>query len=261
MACTLSVNFNAIAYLRNRREVPWPSLVGLGRVALEAGAAGLTIHPRPDERHIRAADVPALRQLLRNEFPGREYNIEGYPDDRFLKLVEEAQPDQVTLVPDDPAQGTSDHGWDIAANTGFLRAVIARLQSRGMRVSLFVDPDPRLAELAKSVGADRVEIYTGPYGGALAQESAVREFDRVVRTGKAAAAAGIGLNAGHDLTRDNLPALVKALPNLQEVSIGHAIVADALNLGLAETVRQFRRAIGDMHETSRRNFAPRGFAK
>lgn len=246
MPCKLSVNLNAIAYLRNRREVPWPSLEGLGRVALEAGAAGLTIHPRPDERHIRAADVPVLGHLLRREFPGREYNIEGYPDERFLRLVEANRPDQVTLVPDDPGQGTSDHGWDIVMNNGLLKDVIARLHAGGMRVSLFVDPDPYAPDLAKSVGADRVEIYTGPYGGALDPGQARRELDRVVAAGRAAERAGLGLNAGHDLTRANLPPLVAALPNLAEVSIGHAIIADALTFGLAETVRQFRHAIGDL---------------
>jgi pyridoxine 5-phosphate synthase len=246
LPCKLSVNVNAIAYLRNRREVPWPSLEGLGRVALEAGAAGLTIHPRPDERHIRAADVPVLRDLLRRAFPGREYNIEGYPDERFLRLVEANRPDQVTLVPDDPGQGTSDHGWDIVMNNGLLKDVIARLHAGGMRVSLFVDPDPYAPDLAKSVGADRVEIYTGPYGGALDPGQAKRELDRVVATGRAAERAGLGLNAGHDLTRANLPPLVAALPNLAEVSIGHAIIADALTFGLAETVRMFRHAIGDL---------------
>ncbi|MFN0192745.1 MAG: pyridoxine 5'-phosphate synthase [Aestuariivirga sp.] len=245
MPCKLSVNVNAIAYLRNRRHVPWPSLEGLGRIALEAGANGLTVHPRPDERHVRASDVPVLRDLLRKDFPGREYNIEGYPDERFLRLVEANRPDQVTLVPDDPAQGTSDHGWDIASNREFLKRVIARLHEGGMRVSLFIDPDPILPALAKAVGADRVEIYTGPYGGASAPADVNREFDRVVATGKAAAAAFVDLNAGHDLTRANLPPLVTALPNLKEVSIGHAIVADALTFGLAETVRMFRHAIGD----------------
>ena len=242
MPCKLSVNVNAIAYLRNRRDLPWPSLEGLGRIVLEAGAAGLTVHPRPDERHIKTKDVPVLRDLVR-QFPGREYNIEGYPDERFLRLVEANRPDQVTLVPDDPAQGPSDHGWDIAHNAALLTAITARLHHANMRVSLFIDPDATLPALAKSVGADRVEIYTGPYGGAFSPADIAREFAKVVATGHAAAAAGIGLNAGHDLTRANLPALVKALPNLAEVSIGHAIIADALTLGMAETVRQFRQAI------------------
>lgn len=246
MACKLSVNVNAIAYLRNRRDLPWPSVEGLGRIALEAGANGLTVHPRPDERHIRQSDVPALRDLIRSEFPGREYNIEGYPDERFLTLVEANRPDQVTLVPDDPGQGTSDHGWDIVMHNRLLTDVIARLKGQGMRVSLFIDPDPHGPELAKSVGADRVEIYTGPYGGALEPQRAARELAGVVAAGRAADKAGVGLNAGHDLTCANLPALVGALPNLLEVSIGHAITADALTFGMAETVRRFRHAIGDL---------------
>ncbi len=246
MSCKLSVNVNAIAYLRNRRDLPWPSVEGLGRIILEAGAAGLTVHPRPDERHIRHADVPVLRGLIRREFPSREYNIEGYPDERFLKLVEAHRPDQVTLVPDAPGQGTSDHGWDIAKNKSRLTDVIARLRAGGMRVSLFVDPEPEPADLAKSVGADRIEIYTGPYGGAFDPAQHNAEFVKVVATGRAAAAAGLELNAGHDLTRENLPALVHALPNLLEVSIGHAIIADALTFGMAETVRLFRHAIGDI---------------
>ncbi len=246
MPCKLSVNVNAIAYLRNRRDLPWPSVVDLSRVALEAGSVGITVHPRPDERHIRRVDVTDINRLLRKEYPGRELNIEGYPDERFLALVEAERPDQVTLVPDDPSQSTSDHGWDILANRERLEAVIARIHKGGMRVSLFVDPDPAVPALAKAVGADRVEIYTGPYGGAFEPKDLAREFDKVVATGKAAERAGLGLNAGHDLTRANLPALVKALPNLQEVSIGHAITADAMMFGMAETVRKFRTAIGDL---------------
>lgn len=246
MPCKLSVNVNAIAYLRNRRHVPWPSVVDLCRVALDNGSVGITVHPRPDERHIRRTDVADISRLLRADYPGREFNIEGYPDERFLSLCEAEKPEQVTLVPDDPTQGTSDHGWDIVANRDLLTVVIARLHKGGMRVSLFVDPDPAAPALAKSVGADRVEIYTGPYGGAFSPADVEREFGKVVATGRAAEVAGLGLNAGHDLTRDNLPALVKALPNLQEVSIGHAVIADAMMFGLGETVRKFRTAIGDL---------------
>jgi pyridoxine 5-phosphate synthase len=245
MPCKLSVNVNAIAYLRNRRQVPWPDLAHLSRLALDAGSVGLTIHPRPDERHVRGADVPVLRDLLRRDYPGREYNIEGYPDERFLALVEANRPDQVTLVPDDPAQSTSDHGWDIAAHRERLTAIVARLHRGGMRVSLFIDPDPALPALAKGVGADRVEIFTGPYGGALAEPAISHERDRVIATGRAAAACGIGLNAGHDLTVANLPPLVAALPNLREVSIGHAVIAEAMEFGMAEAVRRFRAALGD----------------
>jgi pyridoxine 5-phosphate synthase len=245
MTCKLSVNVNAIAYLRNRRHVPWPSLEDIGRIALEAGAVGLTIHPRPDERHIRYADVPVLRGLIRNEFPGREYNIEGYPDERFLQLCEENRPDQVTLVPDLPGQGTSDHGWNFTLSGNLLAPIIQRLKSQGMRVALFVDPDPSQPALAKATGADRIEIFTGPYGGALDGATINTELAKVIATGKAAAKIGIDLNAGHDLTRENLPRLVEALPNLKEVSIGHAITADAMTFGMAETVKMFRQAIGD----------------
>ena len=246
MPCKLSVNVNAIAYLRNRRDLPWPSVVDLSRAALDAGAVGITVHPRPDERHIRRGDVTDINHLLRKHYPGREFNIEGYPDERFLTLVEAERPEQVTLVPDDPSQGTSDHGWNIEANRALLTAIIERLHKGGMRVSLFIDAEPSQPALAKSVGADRVEIYTGPYGGAFAAADVAREFAKVVATGKAAEQAGVGLNAGHDLTRDNLPAMVKALPNLLEVSIGHAITADALMFGMPETVRKFRAAIGDL---------------
>jgi pyridoxine 5-phosphate synthase len=244
VACQLSVNVNAIAFLRNRRNLPWPSVEEIGRIALAAGAYGLTVHPRPDERHIRKSDVPVLRDLIRGSFPGKEYNIEGNPDALFVTLVEANRPDQVTLVPDDIRQATSDHGWNISAHKGFLSDVIARLKAGGMRVSLFIDPEPELPYLAREVGADRVEIFTGPYGGALDPAEQKGEFDKVVQTGRAAASAGIGLNAGHDLTRANLPPLVAALPNLLEVSIGHAITADALVMGMGEAVRQFRNACG-----------------
>jgi pyridoxine 5-phosphate synthase len=246
MPAKLSVNVNAIAFLRNRRNLPWPSVENLGRIALAAGAYGLTVHPRPDERHIRKSDVPALSAMIASEFPGREFNIEGNPDANFVSLVESIRPNQVTLVPDDIRQATSDHGWNIDSHRGFLTDVIARLKAGGMRVSLFIDPEAELPSLAKEVGADRVEIYTGPYGGAFEAMEHRRQFDKVVATGKATAKAGLGLNAGHDLTRTNLPMVVEALPNLLEVSIGHAITADALEFGMAEAVRLFRIACGDL---------------
>jgi pyridoxine 5-phosphate synthase len=243
MPCQLSVNVNAIAYLRNRRDLPWPSVEGLSRVALDAGAHGITVHPRPDERHIRRADVTVLRKMLRSDYPKAEFNIEGYPDERFIALCEAERPDQVTLVPDDPSQPTSDHGWDFGKDGLMLQQVISRLHKGGMRVSLFVDPDPKAPPQAKAVGADRVEIYTGPYGGAFDHDALTHEFAKVAACGKAAEAAGLGLNAGHDLTRENLPRLVAALPHLLEVSIGHAITADALEFGMADAVRLFCRAI------------------
>ncbi len=245
MSCKLSVNVNAIAYLRNRRNLPWPSVAELSRIALEAGAHGITVHPRPDERHIRRQDVTDLREMLRRDYPKAEFNIEGYPDERFLALCEMEQPDQVTLVPDDPAQSTSDHGWDFERHHNWLSPIIQRLHRNKMRVSVFVDADESAPSLARAIGADRVEIYTGPYGGALQTQDMQRELAKVVACGKAAQASGLGLNAGHDLTRENLPRLVAALPNLQEVSIGHAITADALTFGMSEAVRLFCHAIGD----------------
>lgn len=245
MTCKLSVNVNAVAQIRNRRNLPWPSVVEICRVALDAGAYGITVHPRPDQRHIRPGDVTDIRALLTSEYPGKEFNIEGYPDEKFLALVEAAKPDQVTLVPDDPAQPTSDHGWDIAANHTLLTRVIARLKDGGMRVSLFIDADPEVPAAAAAVGADRVELYTGPYGGTFEPMAKASELLKLRKTGEAARAAGLQLNAGHDLTRDNLPPLVAAMPYLAEVSIGHAITADALIYGMAETVRMFRAACGD----------------
>ena len=245
MTCKLSVNVNAIAHLRNRRNLPWPSVVGLSRIALEAGAYGITVHPRPDERHIRRTDVYDLAEMIRTEFPDREFNIEGNPDARFTEIVEDVKPDQVTLVPDDIRQSTSDHGWNIAAHEAFLSNIIARFKSTDLRVSIFVDPTPDSAAAAAAVGADRIEIYTGPYGGAFDEAERQREFHNVVDTGNAALEAGIGLNAGHDLTLDNLPPLVEALPHLAEVSIGHCITSDALIYGMAGAVERYRSACGD----------------
>jgi pyridoxine 5-phosphate synthase len=242
MPVNLSANVNAIAELRNRRNLPWPSVVDLSRIALSAGAAGITVHPRPDERHIRPSDVTEIAEMIAAEFPNREYNIEGNPDARFIELVERVHPNQVTLVPDDIRQATSDHGWDIGHHRDFLTDIIARLRDNGMRVSVFVDPEPSSATLAREVGADRIEIYTGPYGGALEPDVQRRELDCVVATGRAAETEGIGLNAGHDLTLDNLPRLVAALPNLQEVSIGHCLTADALIYGMEGAVARYLKA-------------------
>jgi pyridoxine 5-phosphate synthase len=160
----LSVNLNAVAHLRNRRDLPWPSVTGIARICLAAGADGLTVHPRPDERHIRRTDVFEVSDLLRDEWQDREYNVEGYPDEAFLKLCEVVRPDQVTLVPDTITQATSDHGWDIAAHSDFLATVTRRLKAGGMRVSIFIDPNPEVPMAAAEVGADRVEMFTGPYG-------------------------------------------------------------------------------------------------
>jgi pyridoxine 5-phosphate synthase len=249
MPAKLSVNLNAIAMLRNRRDLPWPDVVELGRIALKAGAAGLTVHPRPDERHIRFTDVPALKSMIGAEFPGREFNIEGYPTEDFLKLVEMHRPDQVTLVPDDPSQATSDHGWDFAANRDRLAEVCARLKRGGMRISLFADgdPDPSAIATAKAVGADRIELYTGPYGGCYDDPAGASAWvERLGATADLAKANGLGVNAGHDLTVANLPALAARIHDLAEVSIGHGLTADALEYGMAETVRRYRRALGEI---------------
>jgi len=236
----LSVNLNAVAMLRNRRDVGWPSVLGIARLVLDAGAAGVTVHPRPDERHIRRTDVGELSAMLGAEYPEAEYNIEGYPDARFLSLVEGARPDQVTFVPDDPGQATSDHGWDFAASGELLPAAVARMQKAGCRVALFVDADPAFAEPAKATGADRVELYTGPYGAAKNSAQRVLELEKLVATANAVRKAGLGVNAGHDLTLKNLGQFIAAAGPVDEVSIGHAITADALVLGFGEAVRRYK---------------------
>lgn len=247
MPAQLSVNLNAIAMLRNRRDLPWPDVVRFGRIALDAGAGGLTVHPRPDQRHVRFSDVPALKALISASFPGREFNIEGYPDEQFLRLVETHRPDQVTLVPDDPIQATSDHGWDFLANEALLKGICARLKGAGMRVSLFADGDATPAQIGAAArsGADRIELFTGPYGGCHDDAAAAEDWAaKLGATARHAASLGLAVNAGHDLTVANLPLLCRHIPDLAEVSIGHGLTADALEYGMAETVRRFRRALG-----------------
>jgi len=253
----LSINVNAIAQLRNRRDLPWPSVTGLARIALDAGAIGVTVHPRPDERHIRRTDCYDLATLLRHDYPGREFNIEGYPSEDFLALVEDIRPDQVTLVPDLPGQSTSDHGWDTTRDADLLRSVIARLKQpqnainpmfacfsvAPMRVALFIDAEPATARAAAALGADRVELYTGPYGHTFDPDAKMARLDELGATATAAREAGLGVNIGHDLTLENLPELVARAPFVAEASIGHALTADALIHGMAETVRLYRAAL------------------
>lgn len=243
MTAKLSVNLNGPAYLRNRRPLPWPDVVQLGRIALEAGAAGLTVHPRPDGRHIRRDDVFALAALI-DGFPGAEFNIEGYPDEPFLGLLAQVRPTQATFVPDAPEQATSDHGWSIAAAARQLEPAIAAAKATGARVSLFVDAGSTELSLAAAMGADRIELYTGPYGaaGPAEQTAILREL---AATASTALNLGLGVNAGHDLTLDNLPALARAIPMLAEVSIGHRLTADALIYGMAQTVRLYLRALAE----------------
>jgi len=244
MATALSVNVNAIAFLRNRRNLPWPSVEGLGQIALDAGAQGLTVHPRPDQRHIRFTDLPVLRALI-DRYPDAEFNIEGYPTREFLDLCRDSRADQVTLVPDDPSQSTSDHGWDFRQHKSFLAETVGELKSLGIRVSLFAngDGDEEVMDIVKDVGADRIELYTGPYGGCFNDPArAASILGLLGRSADAAHAHGLDVNAGHDLTVANLPRLIERIPYLAEVSIGHELTSDALEHGMAETVRRFRRA-------------------
>jgi pyridoxine 5-phosphate synthase len=238
----LSVNVNKIALLRNSRTTGIPDVVHLSTLALDAGAQGLTVHPRPDGRHIRRSDLLPLRKLASDR--GVEFNIEGNPFHGMLDLAREALPDQCTLVPDDPAAPTSDHGWDLEREASRLRPLIAGIKALGIRVSLFMDPVVTAMAAAKAVGADRVELYTEPYArafGTSGQESVLGTYSQAAR---AARSAGLGVNAGHDLNRDNVPRFLQTVPGVDEVSIGHALIADALEFGIGRTVELYLEAIG-----------------
>lgn len=233
----LSVNINKVALLRNARGGQLPDLIQVARDCEAFGAGGITVHPRPDQRHIRFDDIPVLREVVTTEF-----NIEGNPSPDFLELVLAYPPHQCTLVPDATHQLTSDHGWDIAAHAGFLREVIAALHVKNIRVSVFVDPDPRQVEAAKTVGADRIELYTGPYAHNFAANR-VLAMAPYTEAAREAGRIGIGLNAGHDLNLDNLKYFHDHCPGLAEVSIGHALICDALYYGLANTIRMYNRQL------------------
>ena len=240
----LSVNLNKVALLRNQRDVGYPSVLEMARMVVAAGAHGLTVHPRPDERHIRKSDVPALAALITSDLPDDiEFNVEGYPTPDFIALIQEIRPDQVTLVPDAPDQRTSDHGWDLVGQKALLREVIGELKETGARVCLFMDPEPDEMARARDSGADRVELYTGPYAEAFEAGDVAPLLKRYAEAAEAADAAGLGINAGHDLSLDNLPAFRRALPMLAEVSIGHAITADALRIGFPAAVEAYLRAL------------------
>ncbi len=237
MTTSLSVNLNKIALLRNSRGRDFPRLVDFGRLALEQGAKGLTIHPRPDQRHARYDDIAELKALIA-QFPGTELNIEGNPTPEFLDIVVAAQPAQCTLVPDDPNQLTSDHGYNVAVEGGLLKPIIDRLQAAGIRVSLFMDPDPEAMSVAASLGTDRVELYTESWAEAFgtAQESVALEQFRLAT--EAATKAGLGVNAGHDLDLNNLAQFL-TIPGIDEVSIGHALTIEALYQGYGPVVKQY----------------------
>lgn len=229
----LSVNINKVATLRNARGNDNPNVVNVALDCELYGAQGITVHPRPDERHIRRQDVRDLRPLLRTEF-----NIEGYPSEEFCKLVLEVRPTQVTLVPDAPDQLTSNHGWDTRRHVEFLTPIVENFKRAGIRVSLFISPEKGMADYALRAGADRVELYTEPYaaGYAADRESAIAPF---VETALHCREIGLGLNAGHDLSLENLAYFHQRIPWTDEVSIGHALISDALYLGLRDTIRLY----------------------
>ena len=238
----LSVNVNKVALLRNSRHLGVPSVLRAATLCLEAGADGITVHPRPDERHIRTQDVHDLAALMR-QWPQADYNIEGNPFHNLMAFVRVLRPQQCTLVPDGEGQFTSDHGWDLAADGERLRPLIAEAQALGVRVSLFMDPTPSAMAMARAVGADRVELYTEPYAAAHGKAGQAAQLQAFAAAAMAAQAQGLGVNAGHDLNRDNLSDFLRAVPGVLEVSIGHALIADALEFGLAETVREYQRCI------------------
>jgi pyridoxine 5-phosphate synthase len=234
----LSVNLNKVALLRNARDLDLPGVEEAAEICIAAGAHGITVHPRSDERHIRPRDVYALSELLRNH-PGVEYNIEGNPfQGRFMDLVREVRPTQCTLVPDAPDQATSDHGWDADADAGRLHPVVQRLQDLGIRVSLFMDPDPAQIDRLPPLGADRIELYTEAYARAHAGGDYEAVLQRYAAAAARAQSLGLGVNAGHDLNLGNLAAFC-AIDGILEVSIGHALIAEALKRGLSETVRAY----------------------
>lgn len=233
----LSVNINKIATLRNARGGNNPDVVKVAIDCERFGAQGITVHPRPDERHIRYRDVILLKDVVTTEF-----NIEGYPDDRFMQLIREAKPLQATLVPDKPDAITSNAGWDTLTHAVFLKEIIQELKKLNVRVSLFVDPVEAMAEGAAKIGADRIELYTEPYASHYHKnrEAAVQPY---VNTALAAKANGLGINAGHDLDLHNLKFLKQSIPDLEEVSIGHALIADALYYGLENTIQLYLRQL------------------
>jgi pyridoxine 5-phosphate synthase len=240
----LSVNLNKIALLRNSRRTGVPDIRDFARLAHDAGADGLTVHPRPDERHIRSADIPALVEVMRPWRPVCELNIEGYPDARLTEIARAARPEQCTLVPDGSGVLTSEEGWKLDnREVPLLRPAIAALKGLGCRVILFIDPDPGVVVRVPGSGADGIEIYTGTYAAAFRAGDAGAELAACAATAARAAALGLVVNAGHDLNLDNLPDLVAAMPSLAEASIGHELTADALVMGFAAAVRAYRAAL------------------
>ena len=238
----LSVNVNKVALVRNTRHLGIPSVTRAAHLCLQAGAHGITVHPRPDERHIRARDVHELAALMK-QWPDREFNIEGNPGQNLLDFVRAVRPHQATFVPDSEDQFTSDHGWTFPQDAQRLRPLIEECRDLGVRVSLFMDPEPEQMNQARAVGADRVELYTEPYAAAWGTPAQDAQLSRYAAAAQAALDAGLGVNAGHDLNRDNLTEFLRHVPGVAEVSIGHALIADALELGYEATVMDYLRCI------------------
>lgn len=234
----LSVNLNKVALVRNARAGQAPNVTHAAELCLEAGAGGITLHPRPDQRHARPADVRDLAALVKGR-PGIELNIEGNPFPDFIELVRRSRPSQCTLVPDSVAVLTSDHGWDLVADGARLRPLIRELQQLGIRVSLFMEPDASQMQDAKAVGADRVELYTETYASACGTDRETAVPDRFVQAAAAAEDLGLGVNAGHDLSLQNLGLFCAKVPALREVSIGHALIAHAFDVGLRQAVDDY----------------------
>lgn len=238
----LSVNVNKVALVRNTRHLGIPSVTRAAELCLEAGARGITVHPRPDERHIRSHDVYELAELMK-AWPDREYNIEGNPSQNLMDFIRQVRPHQATFVPDSEDQFTSDHGWSFPQDAERLAPLVAECKALGVRVSLFMDPTPEAMAAAKAVGADRIELYTEPYAAAWGTPDQAAQLERYRAAAQAALDAGLGVNAGHDLNRDNLTAFVRGVPGVLEVSIGHALIADALELGYAAAVQAYNACI------------------
>jgi len=242
----LSVNVNKVALVRNTRHLGIPSVTRAAQQCLEAGAQGITIHPRPDGRHIRSHDVFELQQLMQ-DWPQREFNIEGNPFQNLMDIVRQVRPQQATFVPDSEGQFTSDHGWNLAQDGERLRPLIAECQALGVRVSLFMDPLPEAMAAAKALGADRVELYTEPYARAHGTDQQAAVLGRYREAALAAKAEGLGINAGHDLNLANLGDFLTAVPGVLEVSIGHALLADALLMGYEAAVKAYNAVIAKAH--------------
>lgn len=238
----LSVNVNKVALVRNTRHLGIPSVTRAATLCLQAGAHGITVHPRPDQRHIRDSDVHDLAALMK-DWPDREYNIEGNPLHNLMPLVRLVRPHQVTFVPDSQGQFTSDHGWRFPADAAVLKDLVAKAKDLGARVSLFMDADPAAMAAARAVGADRVELYTEPYAQAHGQASQDQVLAQFKAAALAAQAAGLEINAGHDLNLFNLRDFVQTVPGVREVSIGHALMADALEMGYNATIQAYLKCL------------------